>query len=209
MRIWFQRTLYMKRRDFMRLSGATAGGTAVAGSAAAQDNSSANGSSGGNASGGGNASNGSGGGGGSTTTVQVGPGGQLVFQPEEIEIATGDTVEWVWQSGGHNVVPEGGGDWGHEPLENAGFSYSHTFEEAGEVSYVCQPHASAGMAGAIAVGGGSGGGGEEEVDPEEMGVPFQAHYVGIATVLMMIISLGYSFFLLKYGESPNAKGGNN
>jgi hypothetical protein len=56
----------------------------------------------------------------------------------------------------------------------------------------------------------SGGGesGEEAVDPEEMGVPFQAHYVGIATMLMMIVSLGYAFFLLKYGESPNAKAGN-
>jgi hypothetical protein len=41
-----------------------------------------------------------------------------------------------------------------------------------------------------------------------MGVPFLAHYVGIATVLMMIVSLIYTFFFLKYGESANTSGGN-
>jgi plastocyanin len=204
----------MKRRDFMRLSGVTAGGVAAAaGPAAAQEGGNnttgggGNGTSGGNQSGGGNQSA-SGGGGGSTTEVAVGPGGQLVFEPAEVQISPGDTIRWVWESGGHNVAPESG-DWGHQPLENAGFTYEHTFESAGENPYVCTPHASAGMEGVITVGGGGGGGGEEEVNPEEMGVPIQAHYVGIATILMIVMSLGYSFFLLKYGESPNAKGGNN
>lgn len=189
----------------MRLGGAAAGGAAVAASpAAAQEG-------GGNASGGGNQSGSGSGGGGQVTEVAVGPGGQLVYEPAEVQIETGGTVRWVWESGGHNVSPEEG-DWGHEPLEDQGFTYEHTFEQAGEYPYVCTPHASAGMEGTVIVGGGSGsggGGGEEEVDPEEMGVPFQAHYVGIATILMMIVSLGYTFFLLKYGESPHAKGGNN
>ena len=194
----------MKRRDFLRLGGAAAGGAAAATSpVAAQD--------GGNESGGGNATGNQsgGGGGGQTTEVAVGPGGQLVFEPAEVQISPGDTIRWVWESGGHNVAPESG-DWGHQPIESQGFTYEHTFESAGENPYVCTPHASAGMKGVITVGSGSSGsGGEEEVNPEEMGVPFQAHYVGIATILMMIVSLGYSFFLLKYGESPNAKGGNN
>ena len=47
----------------------------------------------------------------------------------------------------------------------------------------------------------AGGGGEKE--PHEMGVPFQAHYVGLATILMVLVSLIFTFFLLKYGESPN------
>jgi plastocyanin len=205
----------MKRRDFMRLGGVTAGGAAaVAGPAAAQEGGNnttsgggANGTSGGNQSGGNGSA--SGGGGGSTTEVAVGPGDQLVFEPAEVQISPGDTIKWIWESGGHNVSPESG-DWGHQPTEGQGFTYEHTFESGGENPYVCTPHASAGMEGVITVGSGSGGGGgEEEVDPEEMGVPFQAHYVGIATILMMIVSLGYSFFLLKYGESPNAKGGNN
>ena len=193
----------MKRRDFLRLGGAAAGGAAAATSpVAAQD--------GGNESGGGNATGNQsgGGGGGQTTEVAVGPGGQLVFEPAEVQISPGDTIRWVWESGGHNVAPESG-DWGHQPIEDEGFTYEHTFESAGENPYVCTPHASAGMQGTIMVGSSSEGGGEEEVDPEEMGVPFQAHYVGIATMLTMVVSLGYAFFLLKYGESPNAKGGNN
>lgn len=207
----------MKRRDFMRLGGAAAGGAAAAVSPAAAQQGGGNGSGGGgggggNASGGGGNQSGSGsGGGGQTTEVAVGPGGQLVFEPAEVQIQPGGTVRWVWESGGHNVSPESG-DWGHEPIEDQGFTYEHTFEQAGENPYVCTPHASAGMEGTVMVGSGSsggGGGGEEEVDPEEMGVPFQAHYVGIATILMMILSLGYSFFVLKYGESPHAKGGNN
>ncbi len=36
-----------------------------------------------------------------------------------------------------------------------------------------------------------------------MGVPFQAHYVGAGTVLMILVSLIYSFFILKYGESAH------
>jgi plastocyanin len=197
----------MKRREFMRLGGVAAGGAAAAaGPAAAQEGDNTT-DGGGNQTGGNQSGSGSGGG-GSTETVEVGPGGQLVFEPAEIQIPTGDTVEWVWKSGGHNVAPESG-DWGHQSIEGQGFTYSHTFEQAGENPYVCTPHASAGMQGTITVGSEGGGGGEEEVDPEEMGVPFQAHYVGIATVLTMIVSLGYSFFLLKYGESPNAKGGNN
>jgi hypothetical protein len=52
----------------------------------------------------------------------------------------------------------------------------------------------------------SGGGGE--LDPEHMGVPIQAHFVGIATILAILVSLMFTFFLLKYGESPHASGGN-
>jgi hypothetical protein len=67
------------------------------------------------------------------------------------------------------------------------------------------------MVGSITVqegGGGGGGGGQAEADPEHMGVPFQAHFVGLATLLMIAVSLVYTFFLLKYGESPHASGGN-
>jgi hypothetical protein len=68
------------------------------------------------------------------------------------------------------------------------------------------------MKGAVAVGGDvpttGGGGGGSPTDPHEMGVPFQAHFVGIATVLMMLVALVYTFFVLKYGESPNASSPN-
>jgi hypothetical protein len=61
------------------------------------------------------------------------------------------------------------------------------------------------MKGAVAVGevatGGGEGGGEKEL--EELGVPIQAHWVGSATILGIIMTLVYTFFVLKYGESPN------
>jgi plastocyanin len=190
-----------------------------------------NGSGGNQTSGGGNQSSGNqssgnksqgggggGGGGGPTKTVKVGPGGNLTFEPSELSIPPGTTVKWVWESNTHNVVPESqpsGSSWKGTPgapskTYDSGHTYSHTFDTPGTYEYFCQPHKSAGMTGTLQVGGGGGGGGgaAEEADPEEMGVPFQAHYVGIATILMMVVSLIYTFFFLKYGESAHTSGGN-
>ncbi|WP_227376113.1 plastocyanin/azurin family copper-binding protein [Haladaptatus halobius] len=191
-----------------------------------------NGSGGNQTSGGGNQSSGNqssgnksqggggggGGGGGPTKTVKVGPGGNLTFEPSELSIPPGTTVKWVWESNTHNVVPESqpsGSSWKGTPgapskTYDSGHTYSHTFDTPGTYEYFCQPHKSAGMTGTLQVGGGGGGGGgaAEEADPEEMGVPFQAHYVGIATILMMVVSIIYTFFFLKYGESAHTSGGN-
>jgi len=184
----------MNRREFLRTAGgatAVAGAVSASGSAAAQ----------------------------STTEVTVGPGGNLVFEPAEVYVAPGDTVKWVWDSDGHNVVPESqpdGADWGGtgsaSELFDSGYEYEHTFETLGTYEYVCTPHAQAGMVGSVVVNE-SGeapaeGGGGGEVDPEHMGVPIQAHFVGIATILAIFVSLMFTFFMLKYGESPHASGGN-
>lgn len=145
-------------------------------------------------------------GGGGPTEVKVGPGGSLKFDPEEVEVKPGTPVKWVWESGGHNVVPEStpsGASWkGHEPLEDAGFTYEHTFQKKGTYEYFCAPHKSAGMVGAVKVTDNpSTGGGEKEL--HELGVPIQAHWVGSATILGILVSLVYTFYVLKYGESPN------
>jgi halocyanin-like protein len=227
----------MNRRSFLLAASAAAGGAAAASApAGAQENASSTtstGTPGGNATGGnasgnatggnasasgnatgGNASGnqtGGGGGGGPTKQVAVGPGSANVFEPAEVQIPPGGTVVWEWvdSSGSHNVVAEGGAFDSGEPISEAGATFEHTFQEAGEFSYICEPHVSVGMEGVVTVaeGGGGGGGGGEEVDPEEMGVPFQAHFVGIATLLMMTVTFVYTFFVLKYGESPRAKGG--
>jgi len=179
----------MNRREFMRTAGgataATAAAASTAGTAAAQ----------------------------SSKEVVVGPGGSLVFEPAELYVSPGTTVNFVWESDNHNIVvdsqPEEGGWEGHEPLENEGFEYSHTFETLGEYEYYCAPHRSSGMVGTIIVNesGEAPGGAAKEVDPEHMGVPIQAHFVGIATILAILMSLVFTFFQLKYGESPHAKGG--
>lgn len=88
-------------------------------------------------------------------TVAVGPGGELRFDPAALRIWTGTTVTWVWRSDNHNVAvgshPEGS-DWqGHDAIENAGYTYSHTFSVPGRYRYWCQPHEVAGMRGTLLV----------------------------------------------------------
>jgi plastocyanin len=108
------------------------------------------------------------GGGGGGATVVAGPNGDFVFDPESVTISTGETVTWEFASANHNVVawpdmheevsvPEGAGfgsvEQGGDAFETVaeGETYSHTFETAGEYTYVCVPHASADMIGTIVV----------------------------------------------------------
>jgi halocyanin-like protein len=99
----------------------------------------------------------------SSVTVEVGSDdGSFVFAPPAVRIDPGTTVTFDWLSDAHNVVVENqpdGAEWaGYEGLENTGFSFEHTFETEGEFLYFCSPHRSAGMKGAIIVGGDGGGG---------------------------------------------------
>ncbi|GAB3327316.1 plastocyanin/azurin family copper-binding protein [Haloplanus salinarum] len=105
-------------------------------------------------------------------TITVGPGGSLQFEPETTAVSQGDTVEFVFDSGGHNVsghpdaasqveLPEGaepfasydisGDDINHLSLNEAGTTYRHTFEVTGQYTYVCVPHVSSGMVGNLTV----------------------------------------------------------
>lgn len=162
---------------------------------------------GGNQSGSGNQS---GGGGGQTAnkTVTVGPGGELTFDPETVKVTPGSTVTWKWDSDNHNIVvqsqPDGANWEGHESIENAGFTYQHTFNTKGTYEYFCQPHKSAGMTGTVEVvesistPGGGGGGGPPPV-------PDSARTLGVATTIGMLSTLGLAYFFLKYGgdyETP-------
>jgi halocyanin-like protein len=155
----------------------------------------------------------------SEVTVQVGAGGQgLAFDPTGLWVDPGTTVTWEWtgQGGGHNVIAQEGPaslDSG-DAVAEAGttYEYSVTEEDAGITTYYCQPHQSLGMLGAVAVGNDVatvevGGGGEKEL--EELGVPIQAHWVGSATILGIIVTIVYTFYILKYGESPNTGTGRN
>ena len=220
----------MNRRDFLRTAGGAAGGTAAvsasAGTAAAAEGGGGGGGGGpdlggyldgvGNYNGTVQDATGQ-----SEVTVQVGTdanGGAFGFGPAAVHVDKGTTVVWEWtgNGGGHNVVSTDGAFDSGSAVAAAGTTFEHTFEEGGVFNYYCSPHESLNMKGSIVVGQPgadyptiAAGGGNEPADPEDMGVPFQAHYVGIATVLMMIVSLVFTFFLLKYGESPHAKGGND
>jgi plastocyanin len=186
--------LYMNRREFLRTG---AGATAVAAAATASTAGTAS---------------------AQAAEVAVGPGGNLVFEPAKVYVKPGDTVKWVWDSDNHNIqvlsTPEGA-EWEgtkgpKTKTYNSGHEYEHTFETKGTYEYQCFPHAPS-MAGQVIVNekgkAPGGGGGQKEADPKHMGVPIQAHFVGIATILAIFVSVMFTFFLLKYGESPHASGG--
>ena len=93
-----------------------------------------------------------------TDTVRVGPDSENVFAPGTDRPATasvGDEVTFVWESDAHNVVPTdqpADADWtGHEPVEDAGFEASFTFDVPGRYDFECQPHTSLGMTGTLLV----------------------------------------------------------
>ncbi|QSG14178.1 halocyanin domain-containing protein [Halapricum desulfuricans] len=208
----------MHRRDFLRTAGGVAGGAgalAASGSAAAQANVQPDY---------GGYLEGANGFNGSTTdlrgqdavTIEVGAGSDgYAFNPAAVWVDPGTTITWEWTGNGgdHNVVGENTDFSSGDPVGEEGYTYEQTFEESGIVTYYCDPHQNLGMLGAVAVGDDiatvevESGGGEQ--NPEHMGVPFQPHYVGIATLLMMSASLVFTFFFVKYGESVHTNGGRN
>ncbi|WP_436908628.1 plastocyanin/azurin family copper-binding protein [Halosimplex marinum] len=99
--------------------------------------------------------------------IVAGPDGAYAFEPEEYTASVGETVTWYFDSPTHNVgcrpgdspqisLPDGA-----EPFASyddsvgetvpQGDTYEHTFETAGEYTYVCVPHARQGMVGTVVV----------------------------------------------------------
>lgn len=79
------------------------------------------------------------------------------FEPETVTIAPGDTVRWRNMGGDHNVFADDESFSSGEPSSGS-WTYSHTFDTAGEFGYYCQPHGGpngAGMAGTVVVQGGT------------------------------------------------------
>jgi len=158
---------------------------------------------------------------GAQTTHTVDMTDGLVFDPDELTIAPGDTV--VWEnvgSIGHSVtayeddIPDdaeyfaSGGFDSEQASRNAypegdipgGESYQHSFEVEGEYGYFCIPHESAGMVASLTVqegGGGGNGGGEGGGGPPP--VPESARTLVLATMFGLLSTLGLAYFFLKYG----------
>ncbi|MEF8854111.1 MAG: halocyanin domain-containing protein [Haloarculaceae archaeon] len=219
----------MNRREFLRTAGGASGGAAVVAGAAAAPTAAAE--DGGDGGGGGAPEPDYGGWlddvsnfsslqdnrGQDEVRVMVGAqgnGGNFAFEPPAIHVDPGTEILWEWtgEGGSHNVVDEAG-DFESELTGEQGFTYSRTFDSDGMYTYYCQPHRAQGMKGVVIVGtdypqaGGTGA--ATPINPEHMGVPFQAHFVGLATVLAICVALVFAFFQLKYGESAHTKGGND
>jgi plastocyanin len=155
------------------------------------------------------------------TTHTVDMTDSLVFDPDQLTIAPGDTV--VWEnvgSVGHSVtayadeIPEdaeyfaSGGFDSEQAARNAypegdipgGESFEHTFEVEGEYGYFCIPHESAGMVASLTVGEGGGGGtptggGGPSIPP----VPGSARTLALATIFGLLSTLGLAYFFMRYG----------
>ena len=91
------------------------------------------------------------------------------FDPQIVHVAPGATVEWLVETGRHDVTgyhedthpphrtPEGIDAWGSEYLTGPGSSYERTFETEGVYDYVdrqqvCISHEVAGNVGRVVVG---------------------------------------------------------
>ena len=87
-------------------------------------------------------------------TVQVGAGSNgLAFGPAAIRVEPGTTVIWEWtgEGGTHNVSEVDGAFRSGDAVAEAGTTFEYTFESAGEFRYVCEPHESVNMKGAVVV----------------------------------------------------------
>ena len=76
----------------------------------------------------------------------------LLFDPPAILVDVGTDVVWEWTGeGGTHDVTEVDGAFESELTEEAGHTFSHTFEEEGTFRYVCSPHEGVGMKAAVVV----------------------------------------------------------
>lgn len=87
-----------------------------------------------------------------TVAVTVGSDGGYAFGPAAVKVSPGTTVVWEWsgEGGGHDVTAEDG-SFESEYVDEAGHTFEHTFEETGTTKYVCSPHETMSMKGAVIV----------------------------------------------------------
>ena len=85
--------------------------------------------------------------------IQMGAGGNLVFEPNEVTIKAGETVTFVnGDLPPHNIMFTGHEELSHPDLAfMSGEKFPVTFSEAGDYEFQCDPHAGAGMKGVIHV----------------------------------------------------------
>ena len=85
--------------------------------------------------------------------IQMGSGGNLVFEPNEITISVGESVTIVnGDLPPHNFVVADHPELSHPDLAfTGGESFDVTFDTAGDYEFQCEPHAGAGMKGVIHV----------------------------------------------------------
>jgi plastocyanin len=87
------------------------------------------------------------------TVTQVG----VSFSPSSVTVDAGDTVQWVWTAGIHDVLDGTGptdpqsGSLFHNALSSSVPSFSFVFNTPGTFPYFCSPHFALGMTGVVIV----------------------------------------------------------
>lgn len=93
------------------------------------------------------------------------------FDPAQLDVDEGTTVTWTNNGEAPHTVTASDGSFESGNLD-PGQTFSYTFDEAGEFSYVCDYHESTGMVGSVTVaaagnGGNGGGNGNGTDDPTD------------------------------------------
>ena len=85
--------------------------------------------------------------------IQMGSGGNLIFEPNEVTVTAGDSVTFTnGELPPHNVVILDHPELSHPDLAFvSGENFTVTFDNPGEYEFQCEPHAGAGMKGVIHV----------------------------------------------------------
>ena len=87
------------------------------------------------------------------TEIQMGSGGNLVFEPSEVTISAGESVTFVnGDLPPHNMVVADHPELSHPDLMFVGGEeILVTFDNPGDYEFQCEPHTGAGMKGVIHV----------------------------------------------------------
>ncbi len=84
------------------------------------------------------------------SVVEITVGGTS-FSDDDVTIAPGTTVRWIWMNGDLKVTQTGHSEWTSTMLDGPGETFEHTFNNVGNFPYHCIPHQSFGMTGVIRV----------------------------------------------------------
>lgn len=89
-----------------------------------------------------------------------GSNGYYYFGPAAVAVSPGTVVTWRWngKGGTHNVVSTSGAFTSGKLVDEEGHTFSKEFVNPGIYRYICNPHQSLGMKGAVFVSLGQPGG---------------------------------------------------
>lgn len=131
------------------------------------------------------------------------------FQSASVSVAAGDTVNFVWEGGFHDVTFADGVGSG-APVGDVGTTYSRTFDTAGSFAYVCTIHQAMGMVGTVTVaaaGAPSAGttpaatGGAAETGGAAGALPFTGPEASLLPILGAAMAAGGAMMLLRLRRS--------